>query len=379
MFSFPRRSHRVARATAVVAGPLAALAACASPALASPPPSVTVSPSSAQFGTVTVGQSSAPETFTVTNTSQQSLNIGQAAIWATDPSTGQQVPAAGYTLDQDNCSNQPIAGGASCTIVVQFAPTAPGAGGAQLVVPTTVTENGQPMPGADGWSNLTGSAAPTPPVLPASLAGATFTTGSPSFDISGVSAQATDVSVWVDGQRSSVTPPANASNGTVRVFVGKPLGDGTYQITVTQTVGGVESQQSAPATITIDNAGGNSTSTPNPSSSPAPPAPKSVTLSSHTVTPGHPVSVRFTAVDPGTVTLTLTTTKQVKLHGKTSTKTVVIGRVAVKVTKAGQKVSCQVGQKFDGHMLRKGSYRLNLQSLAGHSRSKTVGLAVKVA
>jgi hypothetical protein len=94
----------------------------------------------------------------------------------------------------------------------------------------------------------------------------------------------------------------------------------------------------------------------------APLAPKSVTLSSHTMSASSPVTLRFTVSQPGTVTLTLTTT----VHGKTK----VVGNVTIKVSKG--KGSYKLGTRFDGHKLSKGSYQLSLQTTSGHSHSSAV-------
>jgi hypothetical protein len=76
----------------------------------------------------------------------------------------------------------------------------------------------------------------------------------------------------------------------------------------------------------------------------------------------NPVTLRFTLSQPGTVTLTLTTT----VDGKTK----VVGTVTIKVSKG--KGSYKLGTRFAGHKLSEGSYQLSLQTTSGHSHSNAV-------
>ncbi len=83
--------------------------------------SVTVSPSTLNFGTVAVGSTSAPKTVTVTNHEGVSLNFSRIAV------------SAGFAVSSDTCSPS-IAAGATCTVGVTFSPVAKGAGSGTLTI-----------------------------------------------------------------------------------------------------------------------------------------------------------------------------------------------------------------------------------------------------
>jgi len=78
---------------------------------------VILSPAVLNFGTVTVGQSSAPQTSTFTNTAKFNLPIKSLSITGTDPSDFSEKNTCGSTVDA----------GASCTITVTFKPLTTGA------------------------------------------------------------------------------------------------------------------------------------------------------------------------------------------------------------------------------------------------------------
>ncbi len=66
------------------------------------------------FPNTAIGSTSAPHTFTLTNT--QSFTIGPLA-------TNTQFVGASFVLQQDNCNGATLVGHASCTYVVAFKPT----------------------------------------------------------------------------------------------------------------------------------------------------------------------------------------------------------------------------------------------------------------
>jgi hypothetical protein len=93
-----------------------------------PPPSGFTSVSSLNFGTVTVGKSSAVQTVTLTNNSTKSVKITASAL----------SPAAFAFGGTGTCNNgQSLAVGAHCTISVKFSPTAAGAQTGSLVITDT--------------------------------------------------------------------------------------------------------------------------------------------------------------------------------------------------------------------------------------------------
>jgi hypothetical protein len=113
---------------------------------------ISVSPSSYDFGAQTANLGSDTESFQVTDTGEQPLNIGQAGLTGAD--AGQFTIVSG----QDNCSGQTVSGGNTCTIEVAFAPTNTGARTAALSIPSDAT-SGTATVGLSG----TGQTAATPP------------------------------------------------------------------------------------------------------------------------------------------------------------------------------------------------------------------------
>jgi Abnormal spindle-like microcephaly-assoc'd, ASPM-SPD-2-Hydin len=87
-------------------------------------PAVGLSPSSLTFASTTVGQSSAPQSVTVSNTGSGSLTIS---------SIGVSGASAGDFGQTNNCPGS-LAAGASCTVSVTFTPTASGARNASVVI-----------------------------------------------------------------------------------------------------------------------------------------------------------------------------------------------------------------------------------------------------
>jgi hypothetical protein len=107
------------------------------PPLASAQPAVSFSPASLTFGSVVVGQSSAPMALTLTNTGNATLNVTKVQI---------TQPNASDFTETDNCAGQKIAAGASCTINVTFTPTTTGARSANVTVTDNATGSPQKVP-----------------------------------------------------------------------------------------------------------------------------------------------------------------------------------------------------------------------------------------
>ena len=133
--------------------------------LAAAQPVVTFSPTSLAFGSVVVGQSSTPQTLTLTNTGNATLNVTKVQI--TQPN------AADFT-ETDNCAGQHIVAGGSCTINVTFTPTTIGTRSANVTVTDNAAGSPQKVP-----VNGTGLA-PVVNLSPTSLAFPTQAIGSSS-------------------------------------------------------------------------------------------------------------------------------------------------------------------------------------------------------
>ncbi len=87
-------------------------------------PNIAVAPASKDFGSVTVGDTSAAQTFTVSNTGTADLNVGAVTI------TGD------FSIIADNCSSSTVVASDTCTVDVVFAPSAEGARTGTLSIPS---------------------------------------------------------------------------------------------------------------------------------------------------------------------------------------------------------------------------------------------------
>jgi hypothetical protein len=92
--------------------------------------SVTVSPTSLAFGSVTVGATSAAQTITIRNTGSGPLTLNGNTIGGAN---------AGAFIKSGTTCSSPLAAGASCTNSIEFAPGAAGAMSATLTVNTNAT------------------------------------------------------------------------------------------------------------------------------------------------------------------------------------------------------------------------------------------------
>jgi len=113
---------------------------------AAPEPDISVSPTSKNFGNVTV-DSSRSQTFTVSNVGTADLVVGTISLAGTN--------ADQFTIQNDNCSEATIAQGNSATLKVVFSPTSTGTKSATLEIPSndldeatvTVSLNGKGVEG----------------------------------------------------------------------------------------------------------------------------------------------------------------------------------------------------------------------------------------
>jgi hypothetical protein len=99
------------------------------------PAAISVTPTSADFGTVADGETYQTETVTVTNTGDNALGIGSASI------TGTNSDQFSVMSGQDGCSGGSVGGGGTCTIRVVFVPTSVGMQSAQLSIPSKATSS----------------------------------------------------------------------------------------------------------------------------------------------------------------------------------------------------------------------------------------------
>jgi hypothetical protein len=104
-------------------------------------PQAALSPSTADFGTVTVGATSAPMTFTLSNAGNAALGISSVSLGGTN--------AAAFSIATNACGSS-LAAGASCAITVSFAPSLVGSEGAQLSVVDSVGTQSSGLSGTGG-------------------------------------------------------------------------------------------------------------------------------------------------------------------------------------------------------------------------------------
>jgi uncharacterized protein (UPF0147 family) len=133
-------------------------------------PSVTLTPASADFGSVLGNATSSPQTFTVTNNGASAVTITRVTI-ADDPSLPFQI-ASGATC----VSGGQLAAGKSCAVTVAFAPTVAGANLGALYI-SYLDTYGRAVTLA---SSLTGTGVQTATLTPTSYNFGNVTVGSPT-------------------------------------------------------------------------------------------------------------------------------------------------------------------------------------------------------
>ena len=217
--------------------------------------SVTLSPTSLNFGNQTVGTPSTAQSVTLTNSQSASLTISSIAV-------------SGDYSQTNNCGTS-VPGNGSCTINVVFTPTATGTRTGTL----TVTDNG---PGSPQTASLTGVgvAAGSVTLSPTSLNFGNQTVGTASSAQSvtltnSQSASLTISSIAVSGDYSqtnncATSIPANGSCTISVVFTPTTTGTRTGTLTVTDngpgspqtaSLTGVGVQSSSCVTGTLSNGG----------------------------------------------------------------------------------------------------------------------------
>jgi hypothetical protein len=91
-----------------------------------PTPSITVDPTSVDFGAEKVGTVSAPETITIGNEGSAALQVSSISLAGLD--------AADFDLDPASCATASIPVGGECELMVAFEPAAAGASQAEVVI-----------------------------------------------------------------------------------------------------------------------------------------------------------------------------------------------------------------------------------------------------
>ena len=123
-------------------------------------PTVTVTPSPFDFGTQSVGITSAPQTFTLTNNNNKAVTFTSIATVGVSPAANTD-----FAVTSDTCSPS-VAAGAQCTVTVTFTPAAAGAPTGTLVF----TDNDVNSPQNVSLSGTGSATAPGVGLVPTSLA-----------------------------------------------------------------------------------------------------------------------------------------------------------------------------------------------------------------
>jgi hypothetical protein len=125
------------------------------------PAILSVTPTSKNFGSVTVGSTGTSQTFTIKNTGTSMLNVQSVTLGGTDPSQ--------FTLNTSGMLTSVPAGGQTA-FSANFAPTSAGAKSATIDLKTNDTNPSLPISGM-------GTADTTPPVITRTITGTAGSTG----------------------------------------------------------------------------------------------------------------------------------------------------------------------------------------------------------
>lgn len=214
-------------------------------------PAFSASPSPVAFGNQPVGATSNAMTLTVTNTGTGSLSISSVMEGGTD--------AAEFPVGSDTCSNATVASGKTCTVSVEFDPSASGSESATL----TFTDNASDSPET---VNLTGTGVSAPAVMlaPTSLTFATQAIGSSSaaqpvmlsdtgnaaLNISGISITGANAGDFTQTNTCG-TSVAMSANCTINVtFTPTAAGTRTASVSIADNAGGSPQTVSVTGTAT---------------------------------------------------------------------------------------------------------------------------------
>jgi hypothetical protein len=226
------------------------LAITGAPAQAVSGPTAAIFPSSEDFASVTVGQSSGSKLLTLTNTGGQALSVMSISVTGSNPADFVAIP---------NCSlPTALPPNATCTISLIFSPAVAGPRQATLAT----TDNAPDSPQSVPLSGIGTAPLPAVTLAPGSLTFATTTQGSPSIaqtitvtsvgpgplHISSVLPGGANAGDFQISNACSGVYPAGATCNIVVTF--SPLGAGQRSATITINDDAPDSPQSAQLTGT---------------------------------------------------------------------------------------------------------------------------------
>jgi hypothetical protein len=193
---------------------------------------LTLNPTSINFGSVTVGQTSPVLTTTLTNTGNASLTITNDSLSAGDFSWGGQGTC--------NSVNNTLAPGASCLFSAKFTPTATGTRTGTIMIYSTASDSTVTLPlSGIGTTTAAGTLAVSPATIAAGsvvvgtsgTASGTLTAGGSSVTVSAVGSN--NSAFTVGGLSLPVTIPAGNSAAFTMTFTPKTTGAVTAALTFT--------------------------------------------------------------------------------------------------------------------------------------------------
>jgi hypothetical protein len=189
-------------------------------------PAVTFTPTSLTFGAQAIGTTSAAQSVTVANTGNAPLFINSAATRGANP--------LDFTEVNDGCSGLTLAAGTSCSVSINFSPTASGTRSGTLIV----TDN---APGSPQTVPITGTGTGTNPALAIDTRFMTCTGGvcdvganrnvfvNNFFSTSFLASGGTPPYTW------SGRPPTGLTLRPSGLVLGSPAATGTSTFTITVT------------------------------------------------------------------------------------------------------------------------------------------------
>jgi hypothetical protein len=191
---------------------------------------VTLSPSSLTWGIVVLGNTSSAKTATLTNSGGGTVSISSISITGTD--------ASQYIISAKTCGSS-LAAGASCTISVEFKPTAEGVQSATL----SVVDGGGTQTSALSGTGTAVKFAPASLTFSSTAVGtssapqtATMTNlGSTAITITSIAIGGTDPSDFTETNTCGSSLAANSSCSITVTFTPNAIGTLTANVTVTDS------------------------------------------------------------------------------------------------------------------------------------------------
>jgi Glycine rich protein/Abnormal spindle-like microcephaly-assoc'd, ASPM-SPD-2-Hydin/Protein of unknown function (DUF1573) len=335
------------------------------------PGDATVSPSFGSYGAVTAGQTPTAKTFTLTNPGDNALHVGTVTVTGPD--------AADFSIagSSDSCSNQTVAGGASCSVTVALTAAGRGARQAALSIPsdaasgsvTTVALAGTVLtpggafvdPSGKDFGTLTTGSSSTHTVTLLNSGDETLNVG--QLSLTGADAGDFTIVTGQDGCSGD-----SLAGGTTCTIQARFTPSHTRAETANMSI--PSNDPKSPTLVTLTGTG----QAPAPNPTPAPPTVTAPTLSGGGLTVQDGTSSSHADVTlqlsaPGTVTATVKRDE----HGKW----VVVGTQTIAAPKAGA-VRLPLGSRAWGHALAPGKYRVTVRATSGGQTSKPLNLPLTV-